>query len=214
MTNDKQAEREAFEAAYVAHLNQQGIHTRTGMRDYTVEEIVALREDDNYLNGAARTGYLNGCWQGWQLARSQPAAAPAQDPIGYVHSEALADLREGAVICLSPRQGGKHYRVPVYAAPAQAAAPVATQTCTDARRGQCGADGYCDTCPSAPAQPSAWIPWHGGECPVPAETRVEVKLCDEYIRNFGAAGFKWQHRVGDTNIIAYRIVTDKGEAKC
>lgn len=71
----KDRDRALFESAYVAHMNSQAIHRRTGMRDYTVEEISALRSGDHYNAGTdSRDGYLNGCWRGWQ---TRGAAAPA-----------------------------------------------------------------------------------------------------------------------------------------
>lgn len=57
-------------------------------------------------------------------------------------------------------------------------------------------------------QPTAasWIPWHGGECPVPDETLVEVRLKDSSYEAAAAASFQWQHKVGYENIIAYRVI--------
>lgn len=63
-----------------------------------------------------------------------------------------------------------------------------------------------------------FIPWEGGECPVDAGTRVEVRFRDPEILSSGntrvAASFDWSHiysggQVGASDIIAYRIV---GEA--
>ena len=59
-----------------------------------------------------------------------------------------------------------------------------------------------------PPAPDAdgWIEWHGGECPVPADTLVNVQL---------GTGFKpiptraniwnWRVKTGNTRIAAYRI---------
>ena len=52
-----------------------------------------------------------------------------------------------------------------------------------------------------------WIKWHGGECPVPLNTRVKIKL------RFGAvmgpscaAGYRWKHVDHSTDIVEYRII--------
>jgi hypothetical protein len=66
-------DREEFEAAYVARMNTQTIHFKTGMRDYTVDEIKAMRDGENYTVVGFQNSYLNGCWWGWQAARATPA---------------------------------------------------------------------------------------------------------------------------------------------
>lgn len=64
-------------------------------------------------------------------------------------------------------------------------------------------------------QPDAdgWIPWCGGECPVDADRRVAVKLRDwesDEVRR--ADLWFWEHRYGETDIIAYRIVKEPADA--
>lgn len=64
-------ERAAFEAAYIAHLNEQDLHARVSAADYTVDEIASLRVGDAYDAGFdLRYGYLNGCWWGWKAGRA------------------------------------------------------------------------------------------------------------------------------------------------
>lgn len=55
-----------------------------------------------------------------------------------------------------------------------------------------------------------WIEWHGGEFPVPPDTRVEVKLRDGAVLGPGLAGkYFWNHDdVGD-DIMEYRTVTGR-----
>lgn len=61
--------REVFEAAYVRHMNSQEIASTWGQRDYTAEEIAAMREGGFYNVGVEGVGqhhgYLNGCWWGF-----------------------------------------------------------------------------------------------------------------------------------------------------
>jgi hypothetical protein len=58
-------ERDRFEAAYAAMYREQ-----MGGK-MTAEEISKLRDGDAY--GAHRI-YLNGCWDGWKLAREASEA--------------------------------------------------------------------------------------------------------------------------------------------
>lgn len=61
----------------------------------------------------------------------------------------------------------------------------------------------------AEPQPDAdgWIKWEGGACPVPGDTRVEVKLRDGCVECCQKAYFfDWSDIDSDTDIIAYRIV--------
>lgn len=65
-----QASRDEFEAAYVDHLRS---NLPNSLR--TAEDVKALRNGQLYSGNRA---YLNGCWQGWQLAqagRNTPEAA-------------------------------------------------------------------------------------------------------------------------------------------
>ena len=54
-----------------------------------------------------------------------------------------------------------------------------------------------------------WIKWHGGECPVPPDTLVEVKLRSGALAAKRRAGSDWwHHNGGSADIIAYRTVTE------
>ena len=78
--------REVFEAAYVRHMNSPEIASTWGQRDYTFEEIAAMREGDFYNVGVAGVGqyhgYLNGCWWGF-LACYQHLAPQLKDAARY-----------------------------------------------------------------------------------------------------------------------------------
>lgn len=66
-----------------------------------------------------------------------------------------------------------------------------------------------------------WKEWRGGECPVPADTRVDLEFANRYISYGVAAGFVdfgasaytrpgWTHEEGSAhNIIAYRLAPQK-----
>lgn len=57
--------------------------------------------------------------------------------------------------------------------------------------------------PCGPAD-NPWIDWTGGSCPVPAETKVEVELCDGETVSDRAGRLAWWHDgVGD--IVRYRV---------
>ena len=47
-----------------------------------------------------------------------------------------------------------------------------------------------------------WIKWHGGECPVPPDTIVEVKL-----RECPAGDYDWGHHGINGDIVEYRTFT-------
>lgn len=61
-----------------------------------------------------------------------------------------------------------------------------------------------------PKDSGGWIPWAGGDCPVPDDTLVKVKLDDDGRYSIGLAriyDWNWEHQ---GKIIAYRIVEPKG----
>ena len=62
---------------------------------------------------------------------------------------------------------------------------------------------------AALAEPQAdadgWIPWSGGECPVPAGVRVDVLLRNGKKRQEEPGWLFWGHGQLDGDIIAYRI---------
>jgi hypothetical protein len=51
-----------------------------------------------------------------------------------------------------------------------------------------------------------WFDWHGGECPVPAGTRVEVGFRDGDKDTDEADEFRWSHKGFKADILAYRIL--------
>ena len=61
-----------------------------------------------------------------------------------------------------------------------------------------------------------WIKWHGGECPVPPETMVEVKLRCGLLddRDVRADDYLWYHDDGHDDIVEYRIIiTEQADLK-
>ena len=56
-----------------------------------------------------------------------------------------------------------------------------------------------------------WIKWHGGECPVPPETMVGVKLRCMTVGEARAGDYYW-HRAGDGgDIVEYHTITDQAD---
>lgn len=65
---------------------------------------------------------------------------------------------------------------------------------------------------TAPAA-DGWIEWNGGECPVPGNTKVHIKLRrgydaskDAHSPGFEAMRFWWNHNNRDSDIVAYKLV--------
>ena len=57
---------------------------------------------------------------------------------------------------------------------------------------------------------SPWIKWHGGECPVPSDTMVEVKLCSGVVMGPDRAdSYEWGHIYDRSNIVEYRTFTEQ-----
>ena len=55
-----------------------------------------------------------------------------------------------------------------------------------------------------------WIKWNGGECPVPPETIVEVKLrCGVIKQAASAQYYRWCHGGNGVDIVEYRIVIEQ-----
>ena len=55
-----------------------------------------------------------------------------------------------------------------------------------------------------------WIKWHGGECPVPLDTLVEVTLRTGFLRGpVRAARYAWNHLGTRTDIVEYRTFTEQ-----
>ena len=56
------------------------------------------------------------------------------------------------------------------------------------------------------ADADGWIDWHGGECPVPKNALVDVKLRDNWVDECSSAdNWQWKHFGNHTDIIAYRL---------
>ena len=59
-----------------------------------------------------------------------------------------------------------------------------------------------------------WIPWNGGECPVPLDTKVEVSCRGPYPTSTGLArDFSWGHleMLYDTDIVSYRVIKEESK---
>lgn len=57
-----------------------------------------------------------------------------------------------------------------------------------------------------------WIPWHGGECPVPGDAKVGVKFrCGETNDGLEAGRWGWGPGGGDHIIVAYRLLDEEGK---
>lgn len=54
-----------------------------------------------------------------------------------------------------------------------------------------------------------WIDWRGGECPVPANSRVDIKFRDGDIGLAQSANWDWSHLGYRSDIIAYRIIPEQ-----
>ena len=57
-----------------------------------------------------------------------------------------------------------------------------------------------------------WIKWHGGECPVPPDTLVKVKLREMYVLGpLPAGGYNWQHDGVDDDIVEYCVAASEAD---
>ena len=57
-----------------------------------------------------------------------------------------------------------------------------------------------------------WIKWHGGECPVPPDTLVDIKLRSGFVRGLRPTGkYIWNYDDDDDDgdIVEYRTVTEQ-----
>lgn len=54
-----------------------------------------------------------------------------------------------------------------------------------------------------------WNEWGGGECPVPANSRVDIKFRDGDIGLEQSANWDWIHLGYRSDIIAYRIIPEQ-----
>ena len=67
--------------------------------------------------------------------------------------------------------------------------------------------------PAAEREGEAWVPWGGGECPVPDLTRLIVKLKAGLAVHAYAFEYKWKDENGD-RIHAYRLANPKSRGPC
>ena len=59
---------------------------------------------------------------------------------------------------------------------------------------------------------SPWIKWHGGECPVPPDTMVDVKFRRVAPEREERAGrYFWNHEGEGDDIVEYRTVTEQAD---
>jgi len=59
-----------------------------------------------------------------------------------------------------------------------------------------------------------WIPWGGGDCPIPLDTKVEVSCRGPYPTSTGLArDFSWGHleMLYDTDIVSYRVIKEESK---
>ena len=55
-----------------------------------------------------------------------------------------------------------------------------------------------------------WVKWDGGECPVPRDQEVMVKLRSGVVRGPGrAVSYLWAHHDDNSDIVKYRTVTEQ-----
>ena len=56
-----------------------------------------------------------------------------------------------------------------------------------------------------------WIKWHGGWCPVPPETMVQVKLRSGIVGELRAGDYRWRRGLGDSDIVEYCVVLEQAD---
>ena len=57
-----------------------------------------------------------------------------------------------------------------------------------------------------------WIKWHGGECPVPPDTRIEVKCrTGKVLKPSLAYRYRWKHIDSGGDIVEYRTFTEQAD---
>lgn len=64
---------------------------------------------------------------------------------------------------------------------------------------------------------AAWIEWRGGDCPVPRDSLVMVRLRDGEQANshYVAHGYDWRHRKDDPgqDIVAYYVLAERSKSQ-
>ena len=56
------------------------------------------------------------------------------------------------------------------------------------------------------------IDWYGGECPVPPETMVQVKLRSGIVGELRAGDYRWRRGLGDSDIVEYCVTASEIDA--
>lgn len=56
-----------------------------------------------------------------------------------------------------------------------------------------------------------WVAWMGGECPVDSGAALEVRFRDGEVVCGAECRWSWQHNGVGSDIIAYRIIPERGE---
>lgn len=69
----------------------------------------------------------------------------------------------------------------------------------------------CDCQFELQEQGDGWIEWRGGNCPVPVNSRVDIKFRDGDIGLAQSANWDWSHRGYRSDIIAYRIIPENSD---
>lgn len=55
-----------------------------------------------------------------------------------------------------------------------------------------------------------WVKWHGGECPVPPDTRVQAKIRSGAVLGPRCAStYRWSHLDSNSDIVEYRTFTEQ-----
>lgn len=67
-----------------------------------------------------------------------------------------------------------------------------------------------------PADANGWIQWDGGDCPVPDETLVNLKVREESKKTYrdyacNASFLSWKHSNSAHDVVAYRVVRETTE---
>lgn len=61
--------------------------------------------------------------------------------------------------------------------------------------------------PAPAADDEGWIEWAGGECPVPAGTKVQCRYRNgDTGQLYRAEGYRWNHAGNGVDIVAYRVI--------
>lgn len=90
--------REAFEAAYAAHMNESLEDDET---PHAAADIAKLRDGDWY---GLRRSYLNGCWKGWQMARAAALEEAAEVADSHATCEGIGQRIAAEIRALKEKE--------------------------------------------------------------------------------------------------------------